>query len=146
MGAGDLVLADVWLAVQVGTGEDVVSVVVLLLFEVVISDGASGLKSTLEIKTVIVLFFEDVLVDASPLFFQSLTFWFIVNGQSLICLGAFESTVSIVRNEDALRVTRIANVDFVIMNDCSYSTGSDIFDFFIADFDLLLINLKKSIF
>lgn len=69
-----MVLADVWLAVQVGTGEDVVSVVVLLLFEVVISDGASGLKSTLEIKTVIVLFFEDVLVDASPLFFQSLTF------------------------------------------------------------------------
>jgi hypothetical protein len=74
MRLGDLVLIDIWPAAQVRTSKHIISVIILLLFEVIITDCAGGLKSPLEIKTIIVLFFDDILINASPLFFQSFPF------------------------------------------------------------------------
>lgn len=79
----------IWLAVQVWSFEGVSSIVIILLFQVIISNSSSGLESAFKIKTIIGLLWNDILINTLPLLFESLPLRFNVGWKSFVCVFAF---------------------------------------------------------
>jgi hypothetical protein len=96
---------------------------VILFFEVVVSKSPGGLQSSFEVKTVVALLRNNILVGVFPLFPDPVPLSSAVDRQSFVSLlGAI--CLSLSQDEHPHRVASIAYVHLIIMNYSCDTTGT----------------------
>ena len=130
---GDNVLIDLWIAVEIGPFVTVLSEVVFFLFEIIVTDRPGRLKPSLEIVDIGRLFSNYCLIFSCPFLHDLLSFVSAIHRQSSITrLGCSEGSKSFLHDKNGLRITCIAHINFIIMDDGSDAASTHVSNLPIA--------------